>query len=79
MTAPKYIKAKAEALDRALGQVAKLSNELEAWYASKTDDYAAQDFYNEQRLDMPWEFDLESLMVELDKAADGKAQYRGCY
>ena len=34
MAAPKYIKAKAEALGRALDQVARLSNELEAWYGS---------------------------------------------
>ena len=79
MAAPKCIKAKAEALDRALAQVARLSNEIEAWYASKTDDYVAQDFYHDEHLDIPWEFDLESVLEELDKVADGKKQCRGCY
>ena len=75
MAAPKYIKAKAEALSRALDQVAKLSNELEAWYATKTDDYSAQDFYYNERLDIPWEFNL--VLEELDNAADGNATYDG--
>ena len=77
MTAPKYIKAKAEALSRALDQVAKLSNELEAWYATKTDDYAAQDFYCGEHLDIPWEFNIASVLEELDNAADGSATYSG--
>lgn len=79
MAAPKYIKAKAEALSRALDQVAKLSNELEAWYATKTDDCAAQDFYHNEHLDIPWEFNLASVLEELDNAADGNATYDGSF
>lgn len=79
MAAPKYIREKAYQLSRALNRVAELSNELEIWYESKTDCYAAQDFYREESLDIPWEFNLESVLAELDKAADGQVQYRGCY
>lgn len=79
MAAPKYIKAKAEQLERALDAVNKLSTELEEWYAGKTDDYAAQDFFHDEALDIPYEFNLESVLEALDKAADGKAQHRGCY
>lgn len=79
MAAPKYIKAKAEQLERALDAVSRLSAELEDWYAGKTDDYAAQDFFHDQALDIPYEFNLASVLEALDKAADGKAQHRGSY
>lgn len=79
MAAPKYIKDKAEQLDRALNKVAKLAFDLESWYESKTDTYAANEFFSEEHLDNPYEFDLDSVLEALDKAADGKAQYRKCY
>lgn len=70
MAAPKRITKKAEQLERALDAVNRLSTELEEWYASKTDDYAAQDFFHDEALDIPYEFNLESVLAALDEVAD---------
>ena len=70
MATPKYIKMKAEQLERALNMVAKLSNEIEDWYGKKTDEYEACEFYCEFHLDNPWEFRLTEVLEELDSVSD---------
>ena len=69
MAAPKSIQAKAIALSKALDRVAKLSSELEEWYAGKTSDEEAQDFFHSYSLDIPWEFNLEETIEALNEAS----------
>ncbi len=70
MAAPKYIRDKAEQLDKALNRVAKLSFDLQNYYESKTDAERGQQFFYEQRLDIPWEFDLQSVLHALDEVSE---------
>lgn len=70
MAAPKRIIKKAEQLERALNAVNRLSTELEEWYASKTDEYAAMEFFCDYRLDIPYEFNLQDVLAALDEVAD---------
>lgn len=70
MAAPKRIVKKAEQLERALNTVNRLASELEDWYASKTDEDLAMDFFHEENLDNPYEFDLQSVLAALDEVAD---------
>lgn len=70
MAAPKRIVKKAEQLERALNAVDRLSAELEEWYASKTDDSLAMEFFCDYHLDVPYEFDLRSVLEALDEVAD---------
>ena len=71
MPAPNSIRNKVEQLQKALDKVSILSYELEQWYAKKTDDDAAHQFFYECRLDVPYEFDYYKTMQMLDDAADG--------
>lgn len=73
MAAPKYIKAKAEQLARALAKVDQLSDELERWYASKEGWEMGQEFFHNQHLDNPWEFRLADVLEALDEAGYGNA------
>lgn len=68
MAAPKRIIKKAEQLDRALAQVARLANEIEEWAEDHGADGA--DFFYENRLDMAYEFDLQDLLANLDELTD---------
>ena len=70
MAAPKRIIKKAEQLERALNAVDRLSAELEEWYASKTDDVQAMEFFCDYRLDIPYEFNLQDVLEALNEAAD---------
>lgn len=70
MAAPKRIVKKAEQLERALNAVDRLSAELEEWYASKTDEYVAMEFFCDYRLDIPYEFNLQDVLEALDEVAD---------
>ena len=67
MAAPKYIKAKAEQLDKALAQVRKLNAELIEWADKQGED--GYDFACESNLDNAYEFDLWNVLAELDKIA----------
>lgn len=73
MAAPKSIQKKAERLAKALATVDQLASELEEWYATKTDEEAAMDFFYSASLDRPYEFNLEDTKRMLDDAADGIA------
>ena len=75
MAAPNYIKDKARQLNRALSQVARLANEI-ADYAEKK-GVAQDQFFYENHLDMPYEFDLEELLANLDAVADGDYEFWG--
>ena len=78
MAAPRSITYKAEQLAKALDKVNKLSTELEEWFANKTNDEAAMEFFYGEHLDSPYEFDLSSLLEELNGAVDGTTQYLDC-
>lgn len=69
MAAPKRIRAKAEQLSRALDTVSRLAEELERWYATKTDDYLAMDFFHDCNLDNPYEYDLQEVLDRLDEVS----------
>lgn len=69
MAAPKYIHNKAERLQEALNQVAKLTDEIEKWCDSKGVD--GQDITYTYQLDNPYEFDLKGLHGALNTIADG--------
>lgn len=71
MAAPKSIQKKAERLAKALATVDALASELEEWYATKTDEDMAMDFFHSAGLDSPYEFNLEDTKAMLDDAADG--------
>lgn len=68
MAAPKRIIKKAEQLERALAQVARIANEIEEWAEGHGAD--GSDFFYENRLDMPYEFDLDDLLAALDELSD---------
>lgn len=70
MAAPKYMKAKAEQLAKAMATVEKLSNEIIDWVDSKGED--GYDFACNVRLDIPYEFDLSDVLEGLDQVADGE-------
>lgn len=74
MTAPKHIQEKAAQLNKALARVAKLSQEIEDWVGSKTDDDYAQQFVYEARLDMPYEFNLDEVLDMLNEVAEGNME-----
>lgn len=69
-TAPQNIKTKALQLEKALNRVADLANEIETW-AEKHGAEGTQ-FFNDNRLDMAYEFDLSYLLENLDKVARGE-------
>ena len=68
-TAPQNIKTKALQLEKALNRVADLASEIEAW-AEKHGAEGTQFFYD-NRLDMPYEFNISDLLENLDKVARG--------
>lgn len=68
MAAPKYIKAKAEQLDRALAQVRKLNAEIIEWVDRQGED--GYDLACELGLDNAYEYDLECVLRDLDEVAD---------
>lgn len=70
MAAPKHIKEKAMALQRALDRVDKLATELEEWYGKKAgDENLGCDFFHDYGLDSPYEFMLDEVLAELDNIA----------
>jgi hypothetical protein len=72
MAVPKRITKKAEQLERALAQVARLGAELEGWYACRTSDSEAMDFFHMQSLDNPYEFDLASVLQAMEDVSEGR-------
>ena len=70
MATPKYIINKAKALNKALVQVARLAEELEDWVEKQDTDIDAYDFFLDNHLDNPYEFNLAELLESLDEVAN---------
>lgn len=64
---PKYVLNKLNSLQRALAEVDQYSTEIEAFVARKTDDYVAMDFYHDNHLDCPFEFNYETTIKALEE------------
>lgn len=67
MAAPKHIQEKAIQLNKALCRVAKLADEVSDWAENHGADL--DDFWYENRLDNPYEFNLADLLDALDELA----------
>lgn len=63
MKTAKTMSKKAEQLSKALNRVWKLADEIEEWAEQNGVDGA--DFAYRQKLDNPYEFDLEALLDEI--------------
>lgn len=68
MAAPKYIHEKVNRLQKALIQVANLTDDIIQWCDDKNVD--GLDIACEYQIDNPYEFDLKGLHEELDTIAD---------
>lgn len=69
MAAPKYIHEKVNRLQKALIQVANLTDDIIQWCDDKGEE--GVDIACEYQIDNPYEKDLKGLLEELDAIADG--------
>lgn len=64
---PAYIKEEARKLNNALAAVKKHAHTIEAWVENNTNT-SGYEFFMENRLDMPYEFNLAETLEALEEA-----------
>lgn len=64
---PTYIIKEVEALNKALANVIKHSRTIESW-VNKNTNVDGDDFFYDNRLDIPYEFDAEATIEALQEA-----------
>lgn len=69
---PAYIINDLEKLNKHLDKVADLAHDIESW-VEKNSDKDSFDFFCENNLDNPYEFDIEYTKAELERIARGKS------
>lgn len=69
---PAYIIKDLEKLNKHLNAVAELAGNIESWVGKNTSEDGL-DFFYENHLDMPYEFDLDYTKAELERIVNRKS------
>lgn len=69
---PAYIIKDLEKLNKHLNAVAELAGNIESWVGKNTSEDGL-DFFYENHLDTPYEFDLDYTKAELERIVDRKS------